>query len=352
MIYQNNKYKILAFIFILSLIALMVMAVTVGIAKINFFDSIKIILSNMPFIGDKVDVSDISKGSALIIWKLRVPRVIIAALTGAGLSICGGVFQGMFRNPMADPYILGISSGAAFGATVSIVFGSIMSQSVGMTTIAAFCGAILTTIVVYFIARTGGRLPTATLLLSGVAFSFLLSSAITLMMVFNRKMMEQIVYWSMGSFAAADWSKILIIFSVVIIGSCIIMCFARSLNIMSIGDETAYSLGVNVENSKKILLIVTSLMVAACVAVSGIIGFVGLIVPHITRIIFKPDHRILLPFSAIFGAAFMLLSDTLARGFMSWCLGVSTELPVGAITACFGAPFFIWLLIKNKRRVA
>jgi len=329
----------------------MILAVSVGIAKINFLESIKIILSNVPFIGNKVDVSNISTSSALIIWTLRVPRVIIAVLTGAGLSICGGVFQGLFRNPMADPYILGISSGAAFGATISIVFGSVMNQSVGMTTIAAFCGAILTTIIVYLIARTGGRLPTATLLLSGIAFSFLLSSAITLIMVFNRDRMEQIIYWSMGSFAAATWGKILIIFIVVLIGSFIVMCFARGLNIMSIGDETAFSLGVNVENSKKILLIVTSLMVAACVAVSGVIGFVGLIVPHITRLVFKPDHRILLPFSAIFGAAFMLFSDTLARGFMTWCLGLSTELPVGAITACFGAPFFIGLLIKNKRRV-
>ncbi|WP_282804434.1 FecCD family ABC transporter permease [Clostridium tetani] len=345
---KKNSYYSIVFIFMIcALFISIIISSTLGVANINFSQSIQILISKIPFIKDLITTDNISQTHKLIIFNIRLPRIILSALIGAGLSVVGCVFQAIFKNPMADPYILGISSGSALGASIAIVIGiSNLQLSIAGTTLFAFIGAISTTILVYFIAKTGTKLPTNTLLLAGVSVSFLFSSINSLIMIFNRDRVEQIVFWTMGSMSSATWKQVSSLFLFVIIGFILIMIYSRDLNLMLMGDETASSLGTEVDFVKKFLLIVSSIIIAACVSVSGVIGFVGLIIPHITRIIVGPNHKLLLPFSTLGGAIFMIICDTLSR-----ILAPPAEIPVGAITALFGAPYFIYLLIKNKKKV-
>lgn len=338
----------------------MIFSVLTGFVDVKFNEVVKIILSKIPFLKNIISLEGIRLEHQIIIWKLRIPRVLIAALTGASLSVAGAVYQGIFRNPMADPFILGISSGAAFGASVGILFLAANTiTGTGLIAVFAFAGAFFTVLLVFSIARVAGRLPTASLLLAGIAVSFLFSSLTTLIMVYNRSLMERVIFWTMGSFNGTNWNDIWIIAPVTLTGYILIRSFSRELDIMTTGDEAAKSVGVDVEKNKKMLMTVTTLMVSVVVSVCGVIGFVGLIVPHITRLIFRPVHKVLLPFSALFGAILMVLADTIARNILplissllSQAGSTPSELPVGSVTALFGAPFFIWLLIKGKRRVS
>ena len=254
----------------------------------------------------------------------------------------------MFKNPMADPYVLGISSGAALGAAIAMIFGlGVGAIGIGGVTLFAFIGAILTVSLVYLIAKTGTKIPASTLLLAGISINYLFSAAISLLMLFNHAQIEKIVFWLMGSVSAASWNQVYILVPIVVLGTIGIGIFARDLNIMLLGEDSANSLGVEVERVKKILLFISSMIVASAVSVSGIIGFVGLIVPHTIRLLIGPDNRVLIPFSAIGGAIFMILADTMARVAIP-----PTELPVGSITSLFGAPYFIYLLVKTKKKVA
>ncbi|NOH17226.1 FecCD family ABC transporter permease [Clostridium cochlearium] len=343
---KNSYYSITFIIMACMLFISIVLSSTLGVANITFSKSMQILMSKIPFINKLLNVDNISETHKLIIINIRLPRIILSALIGAGLSVVGCVFQAIFKNPMADPYVLGISSGSALGASISIVMGiSSMALGITGTTLFAFIGAIFTTVLVYFIAKTGTKLPTNTLLLSGVSVSFLFSSINSLIMIFNRDRVEQIVFWTMGSLASATWKQVISLFLFVIIGFILIIIYSRDLNLMLMGDETACSLGIEVNFVKKFLLIVSSIIIASCVSVSGVIGFVGLIVPHITRMIVGPNHKVLIPFSTLGGAIFMIICDTLSR-----ILAPPAEIPVGAITALFGAPYFIYLLIKNKKR--
>ena len=216
----------------------------------------------------------------------------------------------------------------------------------GATAISAFIGAIITILIVYNISRTGPKISPTVLILAGTAISFMNSAIIQLLMIFRRDRMDYIMLWTMGSFTTSGWNKILILIPFLVAGLSILLLYARQLNVISTGEETAQSLGIEVEKVKRILLAVCSLITAACVSTSGIIGFVGLIIPHVFRLIVGPDQRILLPYSIIGGAAFLVICDTLARVIAS-----PAEIPVGAITAVFGSPFFIALLIRSKRSV-
>ena len=346
-IHKKRAYKYLLAAAFIALIILIIISSTMGVANISFIESLKIMVSKIPFIGRLVDVENIRKSHLLIVSNVRMPRIFLSALVGAGLSIVGSTFQGMFRNPMADPYILGISSGASVGATAAIVLGlGGMVGGLGIIALFAFMGAILTALVVYNIARVGNRVPTLGLILAGVAVGFFLSSIVSMLMFFNRDQLERIVMWTMGSVSTATWSQVGILFPVVTIGSIVILAFARDLNAMSTGDETAKSLGIEVERVKKILLAVSSLIIAFCVSTSGVIGFVGLIIPHSIRLVLGSDQRVVVPFSAIAGAIFMVACDTLARNIIP-----PSEIPVGAVTSLFGAPFFIFMLYKNKKKV-
>ncbi len=348
MFYEKRGLIRLVFIFsIVALFGLIILSATQGVANISFMKALRCILCKIPLLGSLIPTNDIEPTQMLIVLNYRLPRIILSALVGAGLSLVGAALQGMFKNPMADPYVLGISSGASLGATIAIVAGlEYTFMGMGVTTFFAFIGSLLTISAVYRVARVGNSVPTTPLLLAGMVFTFMLSSLVSVMMIFNRNQVEKIVFWIMGSVSAASWSQIGMVFPIVLLGTIVIMSFSRDLNIMLTGEETANSLGVEVERVKKYLLLVCSVIVAACVSVSGIIGFVGIIIPHTVRLIAGSDHRGLLPFSIIGGAAFMVICDTIARIAVP-----PVEIPVGAVTSIFGAPYFIYLLTKSKKKV-
>lgn len=283
-----------------------------------------------------------------IVVDIRTPRVILSVLVGMGLAIAGAAMQGLFRNPMAEPYVLGMSSGAACGAALAIVLG--VGKIFGSLSIPAlaFIGATTTIFVVYNIARTEGRVPTETLLLAGIAVGFFLHAVVSfLKIIASHEALRDVVLWLMGSFALAAWADVRIVIFPLLGGIGILYFLSRELNVLQLGEEQALHLGVEVETVKRILLIASALVTAVAVSVSGIIGFVGLIIPHIVRLIIGPDHRILLPASALSGAIFLVLCDTLARTIVE-----PQEIPIGIITAAIGAPYFVYLLRRRKKAIS
>jgi iron complex transport system permease protein len=282
-----------------------------------------------------------SETSRTIILNLRLPRVIESAVVGMGLSVVGAFFQGLLRNPMADPYVLGISSGAAFGATIAIILG----LGIFGLSFMAFVTSLMTVFFVYTISKTGTRVSMTTMLLAGIAISAFMSAIISLMMLLNHDEFSRIVFWTMGGFSLINWNSVVFSTPIIIIGSFMMYVFSRDVNAILTGEEVAEHLGVNTELVKKIILITGSLVTATAVSVGGIIGFVGLIVPHISRLIVGPDNRILVPFSAISGAIFLTFADLLARIILK-----PMEIPIGIITAALGGPFFLYLLIKSKQK--
>ncbi len=272
----------------------------------------------------------------MIVWDVRVPRVIAAALVGCGLAVAGTAMQGLFRNPMADPYIIGTSSGGALGATLAIVLFAGTGRPMF-----AFAGAMAATFTVYFIARKGGRIPVETLLLSGVALATLLTALLSFLMYTSGRSLHQIMFWLMGGFWNISWNDVFIALPI-LVGGVGIYLFARDLNILALNEEDAIHLGVNVERAKQILLALSAFVTGIAVAVAGSIGFIGLITPHVMRLIVGPDHRFLFPASALAGAILLVWADTLTRTFTG-------DMPVGILTACFGAPFFISLLRSRMK---
>lgn len=342
---KQNKNMFILGIIVLGVI--IIFCTYLGVASISFKQTSFIILSKIPILNKYIKLDDIKETSKLIILNLRLPRVLLASLVGAGLSVVGACFQSIFKNPMADPYTLGVSSGAAFGATLTIVLnlsGSFLG--IGCMSIGAFIGALITVIIVYFIARVGSKIPTTTLLLSGIAISFMLSSFISLIMIFKREEIENIVMWTMGSISTASWQQIILVFPFVVIGIGLLYIFTRELNIMLLGDDTAKNLGVDIDKIKKILVVVCTIIVAVIVSVSGVIGFIGLIIPHFIRMVFGSDNRAVIPFSALGGALFLIICDTIARSLVP-----PMDIPVGIITSILGVPFFINLLYKAKKNV-
>lgn len=313
-----------------------------GIASISFSDANRILLHELFHLD--VNMEGISKGSITIIRNVRLPRVILGFLAGASLSVCGTGFQGIFKNPMADPFVLGVSSGAALGASIGIILhfsGGI--PGLNGTTLLAFIGAFLTIALVYNISKVGKKVPVATLLLSGIAVSQSLSAAMSILMIMNQQSMDQIMFWTMGSLNGKGWSQIATVLPYSIIGIVILFLSSRELDIILTGEDTAIQLGVNVEFLKKKVLFASTLITAAVISVTGIIGFVGLVVPHVVRMLTGPKHRILMPLSLVFGGTFLIICDTLARSIAVW------EIPVGIITSLCGGPFFIYLLRKMKK---
>jgi iron complex transport system permease protein len=285
--------------------------------------------------------SGLSPSEKTIIFSIRLPRIIFACIVGASLSTAGVVFQALLRNPLADPYILGISGGSAVGAILGIILGA-GAIPFGIPGL-AFLGAVLTVILVFGIAKTGKELQSNTLLLAGVIVNAFFSAAIMFLISTSRNAdLHNIMFWLMGNLSLAAGREIILTALFLIAGFITIYIHSRSLNLIVTGEETAIQLGVNVEGTKKILFLASSLVVGVAVSVSGIIGFVGLIIPHIVRMLLGPDHRLLLPASLLFGASFLVIADTIARTIIP-----STELPVGVITAFCGAPYFIYLLRRR-----
>ena len=316
-------------------------AVTLGAVWIPLGKSGSVLLHSLMGRGGAPDGLD---REAAILMELRVPRVVSGALVGAALALCGAVLQALLRNPLADPYVLGISSGAALGAVLAILFG-LGSIALGGYAVpaAAFSGALLTLLFVYFLARVQGRVPAQTMLLAGfIVSAFFLAIIMFLISWTSDERLFQVTFWLMGNLEYMASKPLAGIFLYLLVGSAVLFSRAKDLNLAALGEETASELGVEVERLKKITFVSASLITGAVVSVSGLIGFVGLVVPHLVRMIWGPDHRFLLPGSALAGAILLVLADTIARTILA-----PSEVPVGVITALGGAPFFVYLLRRK-----
>ena len=328
------------------LAAVIATSVTVGPADISLAESMFAILNGVavPTVVDgglrwvRPFEFDIPETTETIVWSVRLPRILLGAVVGFALAAAGTVMQGFFRNPMADPSIIGVSTGAAVGAVAYIV--SPIAIPYGLAT-AAFIGALLAGFGVYLIATEDGRTPVATLLLAGVAVQTFLGAVISYLLLGAGDNLEQAVYWLMGHLHTSTWGKVRLALPIVVVLFVFLLAYTRDLNVMLLGEDDARTLGVDVERTKRVLLAGSSVTTAAAVAVSGVIGFVGLIVPHMLRLVVGPDHRILLPTSALAGAVFLVATDTVAR------MGPG-EVPVGIVTAALGAPFFLYLLRRRE----
>jgi iron complex transport system permease protein len=294
-----------------------------------------------------IDAS-ISPVDDTIIWEIRLPRVVLAALVGWTLAYSGAVYQAVFRNPLADPYLLGVASGAALAATV-VVVGPLPTTFHGLSliTIAAFLGALAAVLLTYVLARGAFGTSTTALILAGVAVSSLAVSLTSYLMLVEQRDSLSILSWLLGGFNNSSWDKLLFIVPYALPAAAVVFVYSRVLNVLLLGEEQARHLGIDVETTRLVLLVAASLAAAAAVAVSGIIGFVGLVAPHTVRLLAGPDYRRLLPLSALLGASFLMLADLAARTAVS-----PGELPVGVITGCLGAPFFLFLLRRNRNTVA
>jgi iron complex transport system permease protein len=331
--------KVLAISILLGLLLILVIliSVTMGSVKIPPLRSIRILFQSVLGL-----TGEGSETERTIILSLRLPRAVLAGFVGAGLSVSGATFQALLRNPLADPYILGVSSGAAVGAIIAILLG-LGTSSFGLP-LASFLGALLTILVVFYFGKQDGKLHPNTLLLAGVIIGSFLSALIMFFIsISQREELHTIIFWLMGDFSFSNARAILIIFPYILLGVFLLYLHSRHLNLILSGEENAVQLGVDVEKLKLISYLSASLITAASVSVCGLIGFVGLIIPHSVRLIFGPDHRLLIPSSALLGASFLIVSDTFARTLLA-----PVELPVGVITAAFGGPFFIYLLKTRK----
>jgi iron complex transport system permease protein len=280
-----------------------------------------------------------------VVVDLRLPRVLLAALVGASLALAGVLYQALFKNPLADPYILGVSSGAGLGATLAIaVFGTAYAvRAVGVPA-GAFAGAVATMFLVVRLATRRGRLDPTSLLLAGIAISYTLAALTSFVLVFHRETMTSVVFWMMGGLQNRSWEHVGMVGAMFAAGAVVPALYHRELDLMLLGDERAGQLGVSVERFKLLALGAASLVVAGAVSVSGLIGFVGLMTPHMVRIVLGPRHRLLLPASVLAGAIVLVIADLLARVVLA-----PVEIPVGIVTALAGGPFFVWLLVRKER---
>jgi iron complex transport system permease protein len=287
-----------------------------------------------------------SETAASILWKIRLPRTVLIALTGAALGGSGATYQGLFRNPLADPFLIGVASGAGLGAVIAMSvewpysFWGLMAVPM-----AAFLAALLTVFIVYTLARVGQTVPSTNLVLAGVAFSSFATSLTSFLMLRSTGEVRRALGWLLGGASQSGWTAILAIAPYLVVGLGILLLSGHALNLLQFGDDQAQQLGLNVTRAKRILLTASSLATAAAVAFSGIIGFIGLIVPHLIRLWTGPDYKRLLPLSILGGATALIVSDVLARVLLA-----PQEIPVGIITALAGAPFFLWVLRRSKNQ--
>ena len=349
---RTARWKIYFLLSILFLIITIFISLNLGFSNIPVQDIFQILLKNTPFIGNSVQLSPFQIEKEAIIILVRFPRIIVGALVGAALATAGAIYQGMFRNPMADPYTTSASSGAALGAALAIVLG-IGFAIFGVNTIPifAFFGCIISVVFVYSISRVGSKVPITTLLLSGIAVSIFELAIVTYLQTIAGDKLGQLTFWLIGSLSSTrtTWTGVVSILPFILGSIFIAYFYARDLNLLSLGEDQAQQLGINSERVKLILMILGAFMVAAAVSISGLIGFMGLMIPHLARLLVGPDHRILLPSSALLGASFLVFCDGLVR--MLTNPSSPGEVPVGVITSVTGVTFFLFLL-RKKRKIA
>jgi iron complex transport system permease protein len=317
-------------------------AIAWGTVRIPPTTVLSVLVDHLPF----VTSSDHTAAEDAIVWQVRAPRVVLAGLVGATLAFCGAAYQGVFRNPLAEPYLLGVAAGASVGATIVIVSPLLVTAGLlSPVPPAAFAGALIAVGLAYALARTGPIVPTTSLILAGVAVSSVGTSIVTwLMLEYNTRTLA-ILNWILGGFNTASWTDVGIAVPYMAVAIAVVLPHARILNVMQLDEIEARHLGVNVERTRIVVLALASLATAAAVAVSGLIGFVGLVVPHAVRLAFGPDYRRILPLSLFFGASFLIIADLIAR-----TIDPAFEVPIGVITALVGAPFFLVLLRTQNQR--
>ncbi len=330
----------------LALPAVIILAAAAGPVKIPLPEVIRAVWDPFARAGPGASADPGDGGMyRVIVTLIRLPRAVLAALSGAALAVAGAAFQSVFHNPLADPYVLGASSGAALGAAVAVVANlGLSALGVGLVPIYAFAGALAAVFLSYGLARRAGGPSPLALLLAGVIVGSCASAALSLVIYFSGEHLRQITFWLMGGFEGTTWRSILIALPYLTIGGALVFVRFRELDALLLGDETARGLGVDAERIRVLLVIGASLLTAAAVAVSGPIGFVGLVVPHLVRSVIGAEHRRLLPDVAMAGAILMVAADTLARTIIA-----PTELPVGIVTALTGGPFFLWVLGRRRR---
>jgi len=285
---------------------------------------------------------EVAGTSDTIVWRIRLPRVLLAALVGGSLALSGVAYQGVFRNPLADPYLLGVASGAGFGAALALTLGPSVPLFALEVPLVAFAFALLSVTLVVLLARRGGRVPLMSLILAGVVLGSSFTAATSFLMLWDQENAARVLAWLLGSFGLSSWSQIGAVLPLMLLAGVVVGLSARALNLMQLGEEGAALLGLPVEAFKFALIAVATLATAAAVSVAGIIGFVGLIVPHAVRLAVGPDHRTLVPLSAVAGGLFMVLADLAARTVIA-----PAELPIGVVTALVGGPFFLYLMRRR-----
>lgn len=343
----SNRTAILTILGVLILFVTLLSA-AIGAVSIPFSQLSAILLSK---IGIHLPV-EIDPRADLVLTGIRLPRVLLGVLAGMALAVSGALMQGLFRNPLADPALIGISSGSSFGASLMIVFGSTLpgfvASSLGLFTIAlaAFAGGLMVTFIVYTISTRDSQTSVATMLLAGIAMNALCGAGTGGLILFSTDtQLRDLTFWSLGSLGAATWQTLAVVAPFVIIVLIISPWLARALNALLLGESAAHHLGIETQRVKRLVILLSALAVGAVTAVTGLIGFVGLVVPHLIRLTFGPDHRLLLPASALLGGILLVFSDLLARILLQ-----PAEIPIGIITALFGAPFFLWLLMYGFSR--
>ncbi len=333
---RKREYKRHLILIILSIILLtsIYYSISRGAIEISFSEMLATLIGQGTPLHEKT------------IWQLRLPRAMMAVFVGAGLTVAGVGMQALFKNPMASPYILGLSSGAAFGAALAMVMGITIIDGRLSIPVMAFVFCFITLMIVYNIARSHGRIPVETLLLAGIAVGAFFSALVNLLTYLADDELQGIVYWMMGDLMQYGWDNLIIVMPLTVIGIVGVYYYSRELNAMMLGDNHALNLGIEVNDVRFRVLMACALLTAAAVSFVGIIGFVGLIIPHMVRMIVGPDHRILIPSSILAGSTFLVLCDIVSRSLL-----YPAMLPIGIITALVGAPYFIYLLRRRRREV-
>jgi iron complex transport system permease protein len=333
--YRKPLQLTLIFLLVISLPLFIGISTGMGYIKIPFFDVFNLILSKL------FTHTDINNINTTVIIDVRLPRILTASIVGGGLAISGVVFQAILLNPLADPYTLGVSTGAAFGASLAILLTIITGTTIFSVSLFAFICAVLTLFFVIYLSSGNSGLSSNDLILSGIIVSAILSAGISFIKYIADEQVSLIIFWLMGSFSAATWIDVILTLIFVFTGFIIFIFYSRDLNLMAMGEKSAGSLGVNTKQVTIILLITSSMVTAICVSVSGIIGFIGLLVPHIIRSITGPDNRKLLPLSFFAGAIILLSADTITRAVLP------VEIPIGVLTSLIGGPFFCYVFKKQ-----
>lgn len=339
---QRSRATTLLFLLPILLVVVVILAVGVGAVKMTPLQVVSIFLSPLGI----PPLEAFEDQQAAVLYAIRLPRVLLGVLVGAGLAIAGTAMQGLFRNPLADPGLLGISSGAGLAAAISVVF-NLQVFGIYSLPVAAFIGSLASTAIIYLMSQERGRVNVATMLLSGIAINALCGAGTGLMtFLATDEQLRTITFWGLGSLGGAIWPSVTSATPLILISIFILPLTARALNAFMLGESGAAHLGVPVQQMKWLIISLVALSVGASVAVSGTIGFVGLVVPHLLRLIIGPNHQTLIPASAFLGAILLVLADLVAR-----TIAIPSEVPIGIITALLGGPFFLYLLQKGKKEV-